>query len=157
MQAFLVQWDVRVCIRRWSRASVHRRIPNTHSVTDLSERHGASQIEVPNIGNANNASLQRGENSRWHGKAGARRAQCQAKETGKIKEKVRENATKRKGKRKKNQCSPPHHVEAKGNGAWEASGYKAWQISPICSFLVEGPACLTEPSAFTTNPKVGPR
>ena len=157
MHAFLVQWNDRECTRRRSRSSVHRRIPNTHSVTDLSESHGASQIEVPNIGNANNASLQRGENSQWHGKAGARRAQCQAKETGKIEEKVRENATKRKGKRKKNQCSPPHHVEAKGNGACWASVYKAWQISPICSFLVEGPSCLTEPSAFTTNLKVGLR
>ena len=152
MQAFLVQWNDRECTRRRSRSSVHRRIPNTHSVTDLSESHGASQIEVPNIGNANNASLQRGENSRWHGKAGARRAQCQAKETGRIEEKVRENAT-----RQKNQCSPPHHVEAKGNGAWGASVYKTWQISPICSLLVEGPSCLTEPSAFTTNLKVGPR
>ena len=47
----------------------------TLSMTDLSESHGAS--------------LQRGEISRWDRKAGARRAQCQAKKTGKTEEKVR--------------------------------------------------------------------
>ena len=138
MQAFLVQWNDRECTRRRSRSSVHRRIPNTHSVTDLSESHGASQIEVPNIGNANNASLQRSENSRWHGKAGARRAQCQAKETGRIEEKVRENATKRKGKRKKNQCSPPHHVEAKGNGAWGPRCTKPGRSHQSAAFWLKG-------------------
>ena len=30
-------------------------IPNTHSMTDLSESHGTPQIEVPNIANTNNA------------------------------------------------------------------------------------------------------
>ena len=50
-----MQWDVCVFIRRWSRSCAHRRIPNTHSMTDLSESHGASQIEVPNIGNTKNA------------------------------------------------------------------------------------------------------
>ena len=54
--------------------------------------------------------------SRWQRKTGARRAQCQAKKTGKLEEKVA-NATKRTGKKKGTLCSPPHHVEAKGNGA----------------------------------------
>ena len=98
--------------------------------------------------------------SRWQRKTGARRAQCQAKKTGKIEEKVA-NATKRTGKRKKKQCSPPHHVDAKGNGALggqstKASVHKAWQISPICRLLVEGPSCLTERNTFTTNLKVVP-
>ena len=56
-QAFPVQWDVRVCIRRRSRSSAHRRIPNTHAVTDLSESQGASQIEAPNIGNTEQCSV----------------------------------------------------------------------------------------------------
>ena len=47
-QAFPVQWDVRECIKRRTRSSAHKRIPNTHMVTDLSEIHGASQFEVPN-------------------------------------------------------------------------------------------------------------
>ena len=50
MQAFLVQRDVSVCTKRWSRPSVHSELPNTHSRTDYSESHEASQIEVSNIG-----------------------------------------------------------------------------------------------------------
>ena len=72
-------------------------------------------------------------------------------------------------KEEEKQCSPPHHVEAKGNGsqgksehsdqscAWQndvkASVYKAWQISPICRLLVEGAFLLDGTKCFHDKPK----
>ena len=98
------------------------------------------------------ASLQRGKDSRWHQKTGARRAQCQSKKTGKNEEKVA-NATKRIGKGSKNSSilhtkwrqrqwclGRSEHIAP--SYVWQndvkASVYKAWQISPICRLLVEG-------------------
>ena len=114
-----------------------------HADADLSESHGASQIEAPNIGNTETCSVCKtfsfqlplngkflvgrpnsvkinvpassvAKISRWQRKTRARRAQCQAKKMGKIEEKVA-HVTKHtsKKKKKKKQCIPPHHVEAK--------------------------------------------
>ena len=91
-------------IRRWSRSSAHRRIPSTHSMTDLSESHGALQLTVSGVGKMNNASLQPG--NRWHRKAlrkgpvpGEKDRKCRGEGS---------NATKRtRKKKKKMQSSTP--------------------------------------------------
>ena len=99
----------------------------SHSMKGLSESNGASQIELLVIGNTNNASLQRGEISRWHRKAGARRAQCQAKKTGKIEEKVRK-------------CNRAHRKEEEKNSAvlqtmWMQKAMVPREVRAHCSIV----------------------
>ena len=74
-------------------------------MTDLSESHGASQVEIRLLGTQITPASSVAKISWWHRKAGARRAQCQAKKTGKIEEKVA-NAAKRTGKVSKKQFYP---------------------------------------------------
>ena len=119
-------------------------------MTGLGENHVASQIELPTIGNTKNASLQRGKIFRWHQRAGARRAQCQSKKTGRIEGKV-VDATKRTRKGCKQWC-PGWSEHIALSYAWQndvkASVYNAWQISPLCRMLVVGAFVLDGSNRF---------